>query len=274
MNTLKNKILKFFKIFFENNLTSSAAEMAYFLVFAFFPLLMVIFASVSMATHELQLQNSFFYSLLPDIIEDLLNTYIEHIGENITISYLLIGIVLSLFTLSKFMKSLKRTIRKIYRSHDYTFPFAEAVMSVVFSVLLISAFYVSLFVLVVGEQILKFIELHFDTFINIVKLKYVFKFLFIGVVIYSVISLLYFWVPNVKQKFKDTLPGTIFTSFAWIIVSALFSFYMNNFSNYSLIYGSIGAFIMLLLWIYISCLVILAGAVINSIIFSENNNLH
>ena len=268
-NGLIKKIYDFFKMFFDHNLTSAAAEMAYFLIFAFFPLLMVVFASISMATHELELENSFFYYLIPDTIEDLIDSYIRHIGENSTISYLLIGIVLTLFTLSKFMTSLKRTIREIYHSHNYTFPFAEVVMSVIFSVLIISAFYVSLFVLVVGEQILRFIELHFDTVINIVKLKSLSKLLFIGIVIYSIISLFYFWIPNVKQKAKDIFPGTLFASLGWVIVSGLFSFYMNHFSNYSLIYGSIGAFIMLMLWIYMSCLIILAGAVINAMIYSK-----
>ncbi len=276
MKLLRNKdsfIIRFFKTFFKNNLTSSAAELAYYLIFAFFPLLMVVHASFSMVLQEFDIKNTFFYSILPDVVVELLDVYIEHISSHSNTSFLLVGLFLTIFTLSNFIKSLKNTIRVLYRSHNYKSHITEIGMSVVFSILIVAAFYVSVFLLILGGQVLKFIETHFQI-ISILKLQTFSRIVFTGIIIYAVVSLLYFWIPNVKQKIKDIFPGTVFTSLCWVLLSGLFSFYMNNFSSYSLIYGSIGAFIILLTWIYMSCLIILAGAVINALIYNKKNDVH
>ncbi|MGN1121839.1 MAG: YhjD/YihY/BrkB family envelope integrity protein, partial [Eubacteriales bacterium] len=100
---------RFLRLFIQSDVPAASAEMAYFLVFAFFPLLMVIHASLSMVIQGFDLEQTFFYSLLPNVIEELLDTYIEHISENSNISFLVLGIILTVYTLSKFMKSTKRT---------------------------------------------------------------------------------------------------------------------------------------------------------------------
>ncbi len=245
--------------------------MAYFLIFAFFPLLMVIHASFSMAITGFDIEDTFFYSLLPDVIGDLVDTYLEHIGENSNISFLFIGIVLTVYTLTRFMKSMKKSVRKLYDSSEFKNPFTEAAISVMFSILIIAAFFVSLVLLILGGQIVEYIESHF-TFLDLIKIKTVSRFVFTSGIIFAVILLLYYWIPNVSHKAKDFMPGTIFTTGAWIVVSGIFSFYMDNFSNYSLIYGSIGAFIILLIWIYMSCLILLIGASINAVIYKKGTS--
>lgn len=269
VNTLEsNKYLRSFfsralRLFLQNELTAAAAEMAYYLVFAFFPLLMVVHASLSMVLSDYAIQNTFFYSLLPDMLEELVKTYLDHVGENGDLSFLFLGIFLTVYTLSKFMKSAKRTIRRIYRSKRGKYLFTEWGISIVLSFLIIAAFYVSLFLLILGGQLLGFVEGLFPAF-RVLHLESLTRILFTAATIYTVVTLFYLWIPHVKQSFWDVLPGTVFTSVSWVLVSSLFSFYMNHFSKYSLIYGSLGAFIMLMLWIYMSCLILLLGAVVNA----------
>lgn len=259
-------------MFFKNHLMSNAAEMAYFLVFAFFPLLMVIHASFSMVLQNFNIQKSFFYSLLPDVIEGLVDGYIEHISSHSNLSFLLLGIFLTVYTLSNFMKSMKRAVRKVYKSSSVLTPLAEIIVSLIFSVLILAAFYGSLILLVLGDYVLAFLNRIIPIF-DSVFVQSVSGLIFTTLIIFAVISLLYFWLPNKKLKFKDIYPGAIISTAGWILVSVLFSFYMNNFSSYSLIYGSIGAFIMLMLWIYISCIVLLLGAVINAVIYNDKTQI-
>lgn len=263
----KNSFLpRAFRLFIENELTAAAAEMAYYLVFAFFPLLMVIHASLSMVLLDYDIQTSFFYSLLPNMLEDLVETYLQHVGENSNLSFMFLGIFLTVYTLSKFMKSAKRTIRRIYGSGRSKYVITEWSISVILSLLIIAAFYVSLFLLILGGQIVGFLESTFPMF-RMLHLEAVTRFLFTAATIYAVVTLFYLWIPHVRQGFWNVLPGTVFTSVCWVLVSTLFSFYMNHFSKYSLIYGSIGAFIMLMLWIYMSSLILLLGAVINAALY-------
>lgn len=265
-------IVLFIKSALKNDITSAAAEMAYYLIFAFFPILLVVHASSSMILGAYDPESSFFYSLLPDEIENIVDSYIYQISKNNNLSFLIFGIILTIYTLSRFMRSFKRTVRQIYFSSDKASTLAETIISIIFSVILIAAFYASLIVIVLQDKILFYLKGLFPGF-DFPNLESLIHFSFAAVLIFSFFSLLFFRIPNLNQKFKDIYPGAISSTIGLIVIATGFSFYMNHFSNYSLIYGSISAFIMLLLWIYMSCLILLSGSVINSILYNKNHNL-
>src|SRR3954454_4773133 len=85
------------------------------------------------------------------------------------------------------------------------------------------------------------------------------------VVVSFMISLLYWAGPNVKQPgFPWVTPGGILAVLLWIVVSALFAFYVSNFASYNKTYGSLGGVIVFLVWLWITNLIILLGAEFNS----------
>ena len=79
-------------------------------------------------------------------------------------------------------------------------------------------------------------------------------------------ALLYHFTPNVHQEWHWLTPGSIFAVFGWVLTSLLFAFYVNNFGSYNKTYGSIGAVIVLLTWMYLGGLVLLIGGQINAVI--------
>lgn len=78
----------------------------------------------------------------------------------------------------------------------------------------------------------------------------------------------YYLMPNIQAEPKikklSTLPGTLFFCIFWLAASWGFSIYVNNFNSYNKVYGTIGAFIVLLMWFYYTSLIILIGGEINS----------
>lgn len=82
--------------------------------------------------------------------------------------------------------------------------------------------------------------------------------------LFAAIWMLYRFAPNRGSKdFKRIFPGIFFSVLAWAFASWAFSNYLTNFGNYNEVYGSIGAVIALLMWLYLSSYLILLGAVIN-----------
>jgi len=77
-------------------------------------------------------------------------------------------------------------------------------------------------------------------------------------------ELLYFVGPNVKQRFKHTLPGALIGTVLWLLVSEAVNVYISHFANYNKTYGAIGAVIALMFWLYVSSIAILVGAELNS----------
>ncbi|MDE7298682.1 MAG: YihY/virulence factor BrkB family protein [Lachnospiraceae bacterium] len=79
-------------------------------------------------------------------------------------------------------------------------------------------------------------------------------------------SLMYMTVPSRKSSFFAELPGAIITSAGWLGFSYLFSFYIDNFSNYSATYGSLTAVVLCMLWFYSCMYIMFIGAEINQVL--------
>jgi membrane protein len=78
------------------------------------------------------------------------------------------------------------------------------------------------------------------------------------------IALVYYVAPDVEQKWKWITPGSVVAVIGWIVASLGFSYYVNHFGSYNATYGSIGAVIVLLTWMYVSGFFILVGGEINA----------
>lgn len=86
----------------------------------------------------------------------------------------------------------------------------------------------------------------------------------IGLCIVLSMELLYFFGPNIKQRFRHTLPGALIGTVLWVLISAAVNIYVSHFANYNKTYGTIGAVVALLFWLYVSSIAILIGAELNA----------
>jgi membrane protein len=82
-----------------------------------------------------------------------------------------------------------------------------------------------------------------------------------------VLSLVYRYGPDAKQRFRSVVLGAALAVVLWAISSVGFSFYLANFANYGVTYGSLGAAVGLLLYLYLSASVVLLGAEVNAAIY-------
>ena len=80
------------------------------------------------------------------------------------------------------------------------------------------------------------------------------------------VSIVYWAIPNVSHPYRLITPGAVLAVIVWVVASLSFSFYLANFANYSVIYGSLGAAFALLLYFYVSAAVLLFGAEVNEAI--------
>lgn len=78
------------------------------------------------------------------------------------------------------------------------------------------------------------------------------------------LELIYYLGPNARHSFASTLPGALFAIAGWFLGSTALSFYLGRITNYSATYGSMGALVGLMLWFYLTALVVLIGAELNA----------
>ena len=87
-----------------------------------------------------------------------------------------------------------------------------------------------------------------------------------GLVMMLLWALVYYVLPDVEQRFRFITPGSVFGVIVWVLASWGFSRYVSSFGSYDKTYGSLAGVIVLLLWMWISALVLLVGAEANALI--------
>ncbi len=253
----------------KNHIFESAATLSYYFLFSVFPLIIFIctaFSSLNISPEKL----SYLGRIVPEQILNILQNYLNEISLGNTPTLMLIGILLTFYSIGKALQTMKRKFRAAYGANPKISWLKEWVVTFVFIFLILLSFYASLILIVAGNYIFKFLLQLFPILEEFNGLLRVIRYASVTAFLAFVLFGLYFILPGVKQKKRFVLPGTLFSLAAWILMSWLFSFYFTFFGNYATLYGSLGTIIALLTWLFTINLIVLLGAHINSFIYLQN----
>jgi membrane protein len=251
----------------EADCSAHAAAMAYYFLFAVFPFFLFLTTLIGLLPipHLLDYVLSSAARMLPGQAFDLLKDNIAALFTNKKQGLLSLGVVLALWASSNAVVAIMNAMNKLYEVKEGR-PFWKVRLTAVALVVGLSLlFLLSLVLLMFGTRIGGLIadRVDFGFF------KVAWDLMLVPVILFLLslaIATVYFFTPDVEQKWKWISPGSVVVIPSWILVSLGFSYYINNFGSYDKTYGSLGAVIVLLLWLYISGFIILAGAVVNSVI--------
>lgn len=248
--------------YFADGIPQAAAELSYFLLFSIFPLLMFvnsIFAQLDLSIDEI----TPVLEMLPQTLRQLIIGYLNQLSGAPSFSPMLIGIGLTLYFLSRAVRSMMRTVNDIYHVEVTR----GMVKDVLISLGITAGFLVSVvcsFVLVVaGRALIRLLPRLFPIPQAALDLTHDAGFWVMIVFIFIFLMLFNCVVPNLHLKFREVWPGALFSLVAWILVSWVFSFYVDNMASYSVLYGSLAAIIVLMLWLYIVSIILLMGPQLN-----------
>jgi membrane protein len=253
----------------EDDLFGRASELAFNFLLAIFPLSLLMLSLFGLfASRSSELQSSllsYFAHFLPPSAFQLLKAITMEMAANATSGKLTFGIVLTLWFASGGMSSMISTLDAVYHVRESRSWLRGRVialgLTIAISILLVS----SLFIVLVGEQFCDWIgmRLHLTAFVVIAwkGLQWVAVVLFLALSF----SLIYYWGPSVEQRrWHWITPGSIFGGFLWLAASAGFRVYLHFFNTYATTYGSLGAMMILVVWLYVTGLAFLIGGEINA----------
>lgn len=255
------------------DVTALGAQLAFFFLLSLFPLLIFL---VTLLPY-LNLQEDQLFSILrtyaPDEVYNLIYGTVNEVLTNRNGGLLSIGILATIWTASNGMNALIKSLNRSY-SLEETRPFIIArSISVIFTLLLITLFVIALVLPVFGEQIGIFLFSYLGYEQSFLTVWNSIRWTIPPVMIFVVFMLLYWIVPNRKLYLKSVIPGAIFATLGWILVSLAFSFYVSSFANYSATYGSIGGIIVLMMWLYFSGTILMVGGQINAVMQERKEKL-
>lgn len=249
-----------------DNTTGMAAQLAYYFLLAVFPLLIFLLSIVPLFRIDTEMITSFINDYAPSEISGLLEGIITDVLSNSGGGILSIGLILTLWSASNGMTALMNAFNVAYDIEDSRSFIHTKLLSVFFTIILSLSVILTFVLIVFGGQI-------GNLMFGIIGLDSQFEFLWNLVrsilpvlLVFVVFLIMYITAPNIKLKLKSVISGTLFTTIAFLVASWAFSFYISNFGNYSATYGSIAGVIILIFWLYITGVIIILGAQINSIV--------
>ncbi|MDM8533426.1 YihY/virulence factor BrkB family protein [Clostridiaceae bacterium HSG29] len=259
-------IKKLMKRYREHSISAYSAQMAFFLMLSIFPFLIFLFTilgRLSMNTDLLmQVLQVFFPESVHKLAFDFINNYIL-VKDNSVIS---VSIIATLWSASKGIRGLMVSLNKAYEIKETRGFFVIKIIDILYTVLIVFVIVILLALPNIGVDLYNFVNRYIEIKWEIFTLYNRIKIIMLPLTLVLIMSLIYMYIPNIKQKPNDVIWGTLFSIFGWATLSYFFTIFLNNFSNYKLVYGSLATVIILMFWLYFGSMILIIGGEINSIL--------
>jgi len=268
---LKNTLRLLAVNFYEHNVGKNAAALAYYLLFSLFPLLIFITNLVGLLDLDVHSITGALQQILPGDIIGIIEAYLDYISNTSSHTLLWFSLVFSIWFPLRAAQGLMDDVRRAYHLGTPKRPVAYIIKQVIYTVVFLVVIVLTLLLSIMGQRVLSFIGSLIvgspsQTSDSLLTLWQYLRFLPIALLMVVAIGTLYSAALDKRPKVKTVLPGIIFALFGWMILSIGFSFYIENFAHYSLIYGTLGAVIILLTWLYMTAVILILGAELNAIL--------
>ncbi|QBQ07000.1 YihY/virulence factor BrkB family protein [Sporosarcina pasteurii] len=256
------------------DVTGLASQLAFFFLLSLFPLLIFMITLLPYLNLDQSEIFLFIRDYAPVSVATLIEKTLGEILNNRNGGLLSFGILATIWSASKGMNALTKALNRSYfQEESRSFIIARG-MSVVFTIMLIAVLVVALVLPVFGRQIGVFAFSYLGLEAGFLKLWTSLRWVIPPILIYFVFSLIYWIVPNLKLHYKSVILGSAFSTIGWIVTTLGFSFYVGSYGNYSTTYGSIGTIIVLMMWLYLSAIILMLGGQINAVMSERKQALN
>ena len=256
----------FWKGLMEGAITTRASSLAFNFFLAFFPSIIVFFTLIPYIPIE-GLQETLMELLavvLPPSTNEITFTTLDDIINNPRGGLLSLGFILALYFSTNGINSLIEAFNSSYHIREIRPLIEQRILSLGLTLLLSVMLIIAIGLIIFGTVVVNYLvetEIITSSAADLIiygKWMVMLAMLFFG------ISILFHLGPALKSKWKLFTPGSIFATIFIIITSIGFNYYINNFSQYNKIYGSIGTLMIILLWMYFNSIILLTGFELNA----------
>ncbi len=262
----------------KSSVSMRAAAVAYNIFISLFPALIFLFTLIPfipIKNFQIELFN-ILQNILPGSAYELFYETITDTIMKQNTKLLSISILLMLFFSSNGILSLIEAFNSTYHNLETRKPLNLRIISIISVIVISLLILIAISLIIMGNVfILNFIANHPEFSANnlLILLTGVTKWLIILILYFLAISLLFYYAPSKRNRFRFISPGTIFATTLQIITVLGFTYYVNNFSMYNKLYGSIGTVIVIMLLIYISALSMILGFELNASIIHGDKTI-
>lgn len=274
------KVLKYpkhvVKAVIDNDFSGMAAEMGFMLMLGIFPAMLFLMAIFGWMGNKSYMNPVllFLSNVMPADSMNLIHTVLNEVmifSKGGLIGS--VGIVVTLFLTSNAVAVVLKGLNRAYKVEETRSFIYTRILSVIMVFVNTFMLFLSINLIIFGKFIVSFLTHYIGIShafeVTLLTLRWPIAFL----ALYFMAFINYYILPNLhgdeSLKRKSALPGTLFFCILWLVGSWGFSIYVNNLQTYNRVYGTIGAFAVLMVWLYYTSLLLLIGGEINSQVYNK-----
>jgi len=257
----------FYKGISQGYLTTRAASIAFSFFLAIFPMILVFFTLIPFIpiNNFQETLLAFITNIIPDSAEAIINTTLVDIIERPRGGLLSITFFLALYFATNGFSSIVDAFNNTYHTIETRTWLKQRMISLVMFSINTFIVIVAIVLLTTGTAFFEFLlEKHILNNLTTFYLLQGIKWTILTAMFFFSISFIYFLAPAKKNKFRFISAGSSLATLLSIIASVGFNFYVQNFSSYNALYGSIGTLLIILMWIYFNAIILLIGFELNA----------
>ena len=262
----------------KNDFYGMAAEMGFMMVIGIFPFMLFLTAVFGWMGNRACMPHilRFLSNIMPEQVMDLIKTVLSEAmifshGKLIAIIGFCITIILSTNAIAVVLKGLNRAY-KVTETRNFAY---TRILSFIMMCVDVMVTFLSINLIIFGRTIINFMMNHFHMSDLEAVVWLIIRWPIAFAALFLMAFLSYYILPdlrgNERFKRKSAIPGTWFFTTFWLLGSWGFSVYVNNLKTYNMVYGTIGAFAVLMVWLYYTSIIILIGGEINSQTYNRLN---
>lgn len=253
----------------EDHVSAYAAQAAFFLILSVFPFVILVLTFTRFLPVS---QSDFIFVLkeiLPNEIEAWVLTVLEEIMQNSGNTLMSFSIIVALWSAARGILSISNGLNSVYRTEESRNYFVLRGIATIHTLIVAVALVVLLIVFVFGNSLYQIILVKIPFMNSIATLILSVRVAAGFALLFFMFVAMYKGLPNHKISLRQATPGALFSAISWIIVSFAFSIYVNHFSNYSRVYGSVAGVAIAMVWIYMMMNLVLWGGELNAFIMEQ-----
>jgi membrane protein len=253
--------------FVDNELLTRAAALSFYFIFALFPMALSLLALLGFVAQNSDFRAGLiarFGKLMPPSAFALVTNTIHEISTHSSGWKLIFGFVVALWSGSGGISCIMDSLNRSYRVRESRQFWKLKLLAIGLTAAISALTFVALLIVLYGGNVPDWlgadagVSRFLATFWGFAEWPIVLLFVLLS------LALIYYAGPDIRRPWHWVTPGSVVGVLVWVVASLLFRMYVRYFSSYSRSYGSLGAVMVLLLWLYITGLAILLGGEINA----------
>lgn len=246
-----------------------AANAGYFIVLSVFPMLLLFVSFLRYTGLSVDTLTELLYGVIPEALMPAAKRLILNTYQSTSRTVVSISAVTALWSASRGIYGLLTGLNGIYDVAEDRGYFYTRTMSVLYTFVFLLVLLLTLVLNVFGTTLVQMLPIGtepvWEFLMSVVDLRF-FLLLFVQTAVFTA---MYMALPNRRNKLMDSLPGALLSAIGWLIFSDLYSLYVENFSSYANIYGSVYAVALSMLWLYCCISIVFYGGALN-VYLTEN----